>query len=134
MTSIFLRMVRKAAIFVYIDDVVHATTLAIENNEVTQKVYNVGSGEATTVLEVAETLKELYDSSIAITVTGNYRLGDIRHNYADNSRIENELGFKPKFNFKKGVTEFAKWVKTEAIEEDRYAKSIEEMKKKGLFK
>ncbi|HIG32121.1 MAG TPA: NAD-dependent epimerase/dehydratase family protein [Flavobacteriales bacterium] len=120
--------------FVFIDDVVDATVLALEKKEANHQIFNVGSGVAITVLQVANTLKELYDSNVNINISGKYRLGDIRHNYADLSKIKNALGFRPKFNFKTGITEFVNWVKTQNIQEDKYANSLKELKQKGLIK
>lgn len=120
--------------FVFIDDVVKATVLGIQKEEADFEVFNVGSGKGTTVTEVAQTLKSLYKSSVNIKETGNFRLGDIRHNYADLSHIQNKLGFQPDVDFQTGVAAFAEWVNGQEIQEDRYLKSIEEMKAKGLFK
>lgn len=120
--------------FVYIDDVVKATILGIEKNEANFEVFNVGSGEQTRVLEVAETLRSFYNADVEIKVTGNFRLGDIRHNYADLTKIKDKLGFQPDFTFQKGVKIFVDWVNGQQVQEDNYSKSIEEMKSKGLFK
>ena len=120
--------------FVYIDDVVAATVLGIENDAANQEVFNVGFGEAITVMEVAETLKALYQSNIEINISGNFRLGDIRHNFADLSKIKEKLNFVPQYDFKTGVTEFVNWVKQQEINQDNYSKSIQELKDKGLFK
>ena len=98
------------------------------------EIFNVGSGVATTVKEVAESLKNFYNSDININISGKFRFGDIRHNYVDLSKIESLLGFNPKYDFKKGITEFVKWVKKQEIKEDKYEKSIQELKKKGLMK
>lgn len=120
--------------FVFIDDVVKATILGIESDNTDFEAFNVGYGKGTTVIEVAETLKKLYNSDIAINITGNFRLGDIRHNYADLTKIKKKLNFEPEYDFQKGVELFSKWVNLQEIQEDNYSKSIEEMKAKGLFK
>ncbi len=120
--------------FVFIDDVVKATILGIENDSINNDVFNVGSGVATDVLTVAKTLVMQYNKNVPITITGNYRLGDIRHNYADLVKINKALNFIPLIPFEEGITKFAKWVVTQNIEESKYDESIEEMKKKGLFK
>lgn len=120
--------------FVYIDDVVDATILGIEKEEANGHVFNVGTGIATDVLTVANTLIEKYGISVPVTVSGNYRLGDIRHNFADISAARTILGFKPKWTFSDGIGEFAKWVNQQDIQQDRYDSSIEEMKEKGLYK
>ena len=120
--------------FVYIDDVVAATVAGMETPAADGHVFNVGTGVATDVLNVAETLCAQYGIRVPITVSGNYRLGDIRHNFADISLAREILGFEPKWSFEDGVAQFAKWVDGQAVEEDRYDASIEEMKQKGLYK
>ena len=120
--------------FVYVDDVVDATILGIEKDEANGEVFNVGLGQAIDVLTVAKTLINAYKSDSKITVTGNYRLGDIRHNYADLTKIEQKLGFKPKVSFEEGIQKFTAWVENQEVMEDHYEKSIVEMKEKGLYK
>lgn len=120
--------------FVYIDDVADATILGLEKDEANYEIFNVGSGVATDVLTVTNTLKDSYNSNVKIIISGNYRLGDIRHNYADISKIKEKLNFHPKYSFKNGIEEFVKWVEKQIIYEDKYQESISEMKAKGLFK
>ena len=125
---------RETRDFVYIDDVVDATILGLEVSEANGHVFNVGTGVATDVLTVANTLCEKYGIKVPITVSGNYRLGDIRHNYADITLARNILGFEPKWNFSQGIEQFTNWVNQQEIQEDKYEASIEEMKRKGLYK
>ena len=120
--------------FVYIDDVVDATILGLEKEEANNQVFNVGTGVATNVLTVANELVKNYGVDVAINVSGNYRLGDIRHNYADLTKINKLLGFSPKVSFEAGLKSFAEWVNTQEVQEDKYQKSIDEMKAKGLYK
>lgn len=120
--------------FVFIDDVVAATILGIEKEEADNQVFNVGTGVAIDVLTVANELKKNYGVDVPVTVSGNYRLGDIRHNYADLSKIKNMLGYEPKVSFESGLQKFADWVNTQEVQEDQYQKSIDEMKAKGLYK
>ncbi len=120
--------------FVYVDDVVDATILGIEKEEANGEVFNVGLGEAIDVLTVANTLIETYGSSSKVEISGNYRLGDIRDNYADLNKIKNKLGFTPKVFFEEGIKKFTQWVEKQERVEDKYEKSIEEMKEKGLYK
>lgn len=120
--------------FVYIEDVVDATILGLEVPEANGHVFNVGTGVATDVLTVANTLCEKYGIQVPITVSGNYRLGDIRHNYADISLARKILGFEPKWSFSDGIAQFCKWVDKQEVQEDKYEASIEEMKSKGLYK
>ncbi|WP_071131779.1 SDR family NAD(P)-dependent oxidoreductase [Enterococcus timonensis] len=120
--------------FVYIDDVADATILGIEKEEANFHSFNVGTGEKTDVLTVAKTLIEKYGIPTEVKVSGNYRLGDIRHNFADISLIHNLLGFTPKVSFDEGIGHFADWVNQQEIEKDNYEASIAEMKEKGLYK
>lgn len=120
--------------FVYIDDVVEATALSIESESADNNVFNVGSGVRTSVLDVAKKLKSSYNSNVDIYVSGNFRLGDIRDNCADISRIYNKLKFTPKVSFAEGIVNFATWVKGQEVKSDNFKKSIEEMKSKGLLK
>lgn len=120
--------------FVYIDDVVDATILGIEKDEANNEVFNVGTGVATDVITVATNLINNYGVDVPITISGNYRLGDIRHNYADLSKINTKLGFVPKYSFEEGLKQFTNWVNTQEVEHDNYQKSIDEMKAKGLYK
>ncbi|MDX4067807.1 SDR family NAD(P)-dependent oxidoreductase [Aliarcobacter skirrowii] len=120
--------------FVYVDDVVEATILGIEKDEANYEVFNVGLGEAIDVNTVASTLTRAYNSNSKITISGNYRLGDIRDNYADLKKIKSKLGFEPKISFEEGIKRFTAWVNAQEVVEDKYEKSIEEMKEKGLYK
>ena len=120
--------------FVFIDDVVDATMLGIEKEEANNQVFNVGTGVATNVITVAESLSKNYGVEVPITISGNYRLGDIRHNFADLTKIYSTLGFEPKFSFEQGLQLFTNWVNTQEVQEDKYQKSIDEMKAKGLYK
>ena len=119
--------------FVFIDDVVDATILGLESEIANNNAYNVGSGINTSVLKVANKLKELYDSDTDITISGNYRLGDIRHNYADLSKIKS-IGFEPQVSFEEGIEKFVAWVRQQEVQQDTYDHSIKEMKEKGLLK
>ena len=125
---------RETRDFVYIDDVVDATILGLEVTEATGHVFNVGTGVATDVLTVANTLCKKYGIEVPITISGNYRFGDIRHNYADITLASNILGFKPKWSFSQGIEQFVNWVNCQEIQEDKYESSIEEMKQKSLYK
>jgi dTDP-L-rhamnose 4-epimerase len=120
--------------FVFISDVIRATFLGIDKEEANGQVFNVGTGIPTTVLEVAEGLISLYKKAVPVSITGNYRLGDIRHNYADLTKIEQLLGFRPAIPFNEGLRLFTEWVTAQEVQASRYEESIAEMKAKGLMK
>jgi dTDP-L-rhamnose 4-epimerase len=120
--------------FVFVNDVVDATILGIEKEESNNEIFNVGTGVPTNVITVANGLIKNYGIDVPVTISGNYRLGDIRHNYADLTKIKNKLGFEPQFSFEQGLKQFTNWVDKQEVQKDNYAKSIEEMKAKGLYK
>jgi dTDP-L-rhamnose 4-epimerase len=125
---------RESRDFVYIDDVVAATILAIENSGAAGLAINVGSGVRTDVETVARTLKSLLSADGEIEITGHFRLGDIRDNYADMTLARDVLDFEPQFDFATGIGRFVSWVQTQQPAEDGFNRSIEELKAKGLYR
>ncbi|NRF33156.1 NAD-dependent epimerase/dehydratase family protein [Vibrio coralliilyticus] len=121
--------------FVYVDDVVDATILGIEKPEADYNIYNVGSGCATDVKTVAQSLIDAYGNhEVPVKISSNYRLGDIRHNFACLDKIKSDLGYSPKITFTEGIRKFTDWVISQKVVKDEYQKSIDEMKNKGLYK
>ena len=120
--------------FVYIDDVVEATFLAATLPAAAGRTVNVGSGVATTVNDVVDALFDAFGKRVPTTITGNYRLGDIRHNVADTTVLREVFGYEPQTDFRTGVTRFVEWVLTEPIEESGYERSIKEMAERSLLK
>ena len=125
---------RESRDFVYIDDVANATILGLENDRANFNVYNVGTGEQVNVLQIAHTLVNLYRSAVSVNVTGNFRMGDIRHNYADLTKIRKDLNFRPEYQFEQGMSRFVEWVNSQEVEESKYLNSIKELKERGLLK
>lgn len=120
--------------FIYITDVVEATCLALFKDVANGEVFGIGSGVPTTVLQVAHGLIKQYEIDVPIEVTGAYRLGDIRHNFADLTKAKSLLGFQPKVSFSQGLQTFASWVMQQAIQVDGYDSSVKEMEQRGLMK
>jgi dTDP-L-rhamnose 4-epimerase len=118
--------------FVYIDDVVAATIAAIDT-DTSGSAYNIGTGEATEVLTVANTLKSNYGMGGDIRISGNFRIGDIRHNFADLTKVKAAIGFVPKVSFEEGIKAFSAWVKTQEIIDSGYDRSVDELRAKGLL-
>lgn len=119
--------------FIYIDDVANATIAGLENKDIKYDIFNVGGGINVTVKEVLDHLQSCYGKTVSVNISGDYRIGDIRHNYADISKLKNQLNYTPKISFTIGVKKFAQWVLEEGITNDTYKESIDEMKKKGLL-
>lgn len=120
--------------FVFIDDVVDATVRGIEHDAPLFDVFNVGSGVATDVLNVAHLLRKYLGGNSEITVSGQYRAGDIRHNLANLDKISNVLGFRARVPLEEGLRRFVDWVCSEHVAGDLYEESLDELRAKGLFK
>ncbi len=120
--------------FVFIDDVVEATLAAIYDDRASGLSINVGSGVATTVLDVLAELSSALGVSSRHNVSGNYRVGDIRHNVADLSLARDVLGFNPSVSFATGIARFAQWVKAMPAEGSEYERSLSELRARGLLK
>jgi len=117
--------------FTHVSDIVRANLLAMENKKVDYEVFNVGTGRPLTVLNIAEALIKSLSSSVDMNIVKKYREGDIRHCYADISKIRDQLGFQPQVKFEKGISEFIGWVRGEEAS-DQFEKSRRELEEKGL--
>ena len=120
--------------FVFIDDVVAATVLAIERPGAAGQVFNIGTGVAVTVNQVVEALGRHLGRTVEASVSGNYRIGDIRHNFADLSRATARLGFAPAWDFDSGIAAFCEWVRRTGPQPSEYDRSLAELRAKGLMK
>ncbi len=119
--------------FIHVSDIVQASILALRKSEADYEVFNVGTGRPTTVLEIAKQLIEKMDSQIKIDIVNRFREGDIRHGYADITKIKKRLGFVPKIDFKVGVADLVEWAKTQKAV-DYFEKAKRQLEKKGLTK
>ena len=120
--------------FIHIDDAVRSFILAMENNILKNEAVNIGTGIPVTVLEVAQQLIKNYRSAVPVQVTGQFRIGDIRHNFADTTKAELQLGFKAKISFEEGLKRFCTWVQNQEIKDNQFERSLAEMTtRKMLF-
>ena len=88
--------------FVYIDDVVDATMLALEGGSLADEIFNVCTGKPTAINELAQVVKEVSGRDVQI-VYGKARRGDLRYNYGDPAKAEEVLGFRAKVTLRKGL-------------------------------
>jgi len=119
--------------FISVHDIVEANLLAMESTNADYKVFNVGTGKAINILEIAYALIRLYnkDKKLEPEITNKYRAGDIRHCFTDISKIKSKLGYKPKVDFEGGMKELVEWgEKMEA--EDRFEEACKELEMKKL--
>jgi dTDP-L-rhamnose 4-epimerase len=119
--------------FVFIEDAVEALWRCIRSDVSGVEVFNVGSGKSTSVIQVAREIVDEVKSESQIVVTGEFRLGDIRHNVADLTKIHQVLGFEPEWEFRDGIREFLAWAQKRSTINDHYKKSLTELRNKGLL-
>ena len=120
--------------FVYIEDVVNATVLALTSDAANGEIFGIGSGAPVSVLDAAETLRREYGASVPIEITGQFRLGDIRHNYADSGKAQRLLHYQPSVDFASGIRNFVAWVQSQPLQADQYDRSVRELRDKGLMR
>ena len=117
--------------FISVHDIVEGNVLCMEKNAADYEVFNVGTGNPLTIKSVAEILAKVYGSDIKPKITNKFRKGDVRHCYADISKIQSKLGFEPKVSFETGMKEFIDWSKaTESV--DKFDEAYQELKDKSL--
>ena len=122
---------RQTRDFVHVSDVVRANLAALDHAAANGRVYNVGTGAATSVLQVAEILAGELGFSEPPEVTQRYRAGDIRHCVADPSRIARELGFRARVTLDEGMRELLDWLRDEPAS-DRVDEAARELAARGL--
>jgi dTDP-L-rhamnose 4-epimerase len=121
--------------FIYVKDVVQAFIQAISYEGKFCGALNVGSGHSTSVIDVAEQIKQYFKSKSNIEITGRYRLGDIRHNKADLEYTKKILNFSPKEEFKNGLSKFLLWASSEKIKQNNsYSETVKELESYNLIK
>jgi dTDP-L-rhamnose 4-epimerase len=118
--------------FVSVHDVAEACHLALETPRAAGHAFNIGSGRSITVNEVAAALsKQLDKQHLDPEITGKYRVGDIRHCFADISLAREMLGYAPKVTLEKGIAELAGWLEGQ-IAADRVSEARKALELRGL--
>lgn len=119
--------------FVHVDDVVEAVTRGLTSNAPANDVFNVGSGNATSIRALAEELSRAFGREPRVVITGQFRVGDIRHNCADMTKIKRVLGFSPSISLTEGLRRFAAWVETQPLPVDRLEDANRELRTRNLM-
>lgn len=125
---------RESRDFVFVEDAVAATMLGVQYEGWVNEVFNVGSGVPTDVNAIVRMLKAAFGKEAPTVVSGQFRLGDIRHNFADLSKVERVLGFVPRVCIEQGISKFVDWVQKQQNGNDAYEESLRVLGEKGLFK
>lgn len=119
--------------FINVKDIASGVIKSLDTPPSNSEIINLGSGIGSSVIEIADLLKRVYQSNSQINVTGDFRLGDIAHNVADVSKAKRILGFEPSISLEEGLTDFCKWVLGEDKDNSGYDASLKEMEQAGMF-
>lgn len=95
--------------FVYVDDVVSANLLALEGENAVGEVFNIASGTAVSVYELAKMLQRITNAERLEPIFAESRLGDIKYILGDVSKAEELLGFRPKIRLEDGLSRLVEW-------------------------
>jgi dTDP-L-rhamnose 4-epimerase len=118
--------------FVSVHDVARACVRALEVPAAAGGIFNIGSGHSFTIREVADRLaKVLGKEHVRSEITGKYRMGDIRHCFADITLARRVLGYEPRVAFEEGLLELAEWLAGQ-VAHDRVERAAAELEARGL--
>jgi len=117
--------------FVSVYDIAQACRLALEVPGAAGRAFNVGSGTPYTIREVAALLSAILGKTIEPDICGKYRVGDIRHCFADISESREVLGYEPRVTLEDGLVELAEWLQDQAAV-DRVEDASRELAARGL--
>ena len=94
--------------FVFVEDVISANILGIENNK--SGVFNVGTSKETDVNDIFCELDKLFDSKIQ-KIHGPQKAGEQKRSCLDFGKIKKDFGWEPKYNIEKGLLKTQEWFK-----------------------
>jgi len=118
--------------FVSVHDVARACRLALDADGAAGCVFNVGGGVDYTVREIAERVAAVLGREhVQPEITGKYRVGDIRHCFADISLARRVLGYEPRVTLDEGLAELAEWLEGQSAD-DRVDEASRELAARGL--
>ena len=118
--------------FVNVRDVARACRLALETPRAAGEVFNVGSGQAISISEVAQRMAAVLGKThLAPQITGKCRVGDIRHCFADITKARRVLGYEPQVSFDDGLRELAEWLRDQSAV-DAAGDAYQELDARGL--
>lgn len=122
--------------FVHVDDVVACNTALLEDERHGFHAFNVGTGRAVSVLEVAKLLQDCAQLPADVRISGRFRAGDIRHNFADTTLLASHAGFQPSVPLEIGLRRFTQWALPElkkVSDSSKYRESLSELEGRGLM-
>lgn len=119
--------------FIHIQDVVDGLIAALDADLPDGATMNLGAGVPTTVLDLVRQLLASSGFDVPVEVTGQYRVGDIRHCFADLTQARSLLSFKPKVSLEEGLTRFCTWAGSQPVHQDRLEQAAAELRARRLM-
>ncbi|HOV21707.1 MAG TPA: SDR family NAD(P)-dependent oxidoreductase [bacterium] len=119
--------------FIWVDDIINACILSIQKDQANYEIFNVGSGKPTYLKEIAEILIKLLNKNLKPEITYKFRKGDVRHCYADISKIKEKLGFKIETELEEGMKKLIDWSKKEKKVKDKFDYAEKQLKNRHLI-
>ncbi|OKH37903.1 NAD-dependent dehydratase [[Phormidium ambiguum] IAM M-71] len=120
--------------FVFVGDVAEAVIECATYEKPLNAILNVGTGQAVTLVEVVETIAEVIGKKAEYTISGRFRVGDVRHAIADMTQYKTLLGEWNPTSLKEGISQYLKWyLGQEPLEHSTLEASLREMEQKGLL-
>lgn len=117
--------------FIHVKDVTGANIAALEGDQANYKIFNVGSSKPITIKKIAEMLNNILNKQIAPEITYKIRKLDVRHCFADITKIKNDLKWIPSIKLENGLKEVVLWGQGEkAIDKLEFA--LNQLEKRGL--
>lgn len=117
--------------FISVHDVAAALSALKDTTALDYQAVNVGTGQPIGIAEVARTIAKVCGKAIEPDIQNKFRKGDVRHCYADNTKLREKLGWTQTVSFEQGIRELVEW--SERVEaEDRFEQAAAELKAKGL--
>jgi dTDP-L-rhamnose 4-epimerase len=119
--------------YVAVGDVARANVLALEDARADYQVFNVGGGQAISVLAYGALVANVLGVDIAVAVPGEYRFGDTRHVVSDIARLQG-LGWQPQTPLRQIIAAYAEWASRQPDFQDYYGRAEQVMKRMGTVR
>lgn len=114
--------------FIFVEDVARAIYFVSQKAQADYQVFNVSTNKQTKMLDLVELLNKTYRTKIKPAVKGEFRPGEVRHLFLDNTKLV-KLGWKPEVKLEDGIRKYAEWIKTQGEIGEYWTKAYEIMRK-----
>jgi len=119
--------------FVYVRDTARANVLSLESAHADAGVFNVGTGQATTMRALATALHEELGAALRLEIPQRFRPGDVRHIVADVHQLQ-RVGFEPQFTLRQGLRQYVAWVGQQEPLPDVFGAAEQGLREAGIVR